>query len=301
MELRAPYDASDPPQTGPIANLAPAFRVVTWEGGHRAVLAADDAAPGGRPFADSVEIQFNRGLREQSIDFELAKADIIELGPAELRRQPPGRKIWTSSPVRVLALVFSARVEDARAREALALAVDRNAIRNVLLQRQGEISAALLPQWLSGYAFAFPAAADLPRARSLAAASRPWTLNVAEPSLRAIADRIALNARDAGLNVTVTPQAGADLRLMEARVTSMEPARSLAALAAAFGLPEPARAESADALYRAEAALLETYRVIPLVHLPDVYAVSARVKGGVGITPLGEWRFGELWIDGGAK
>jgi hypothetical protein len=25
--------------------------------------------------------------------------------------------------------------------------------------------------------------------------------------------------------------------------------------------------------------------------------VAHRVKGGPGITPLGEWRFGDLWIE----
>ena len=42
-------------------------------------------------------------------------------------------------------------------REAVALSIDRTAIHNVLLQKQGEISGALLPRWLSGYAFLFPA------------------------------------------------------------------------------------------------------------------------------------------------
>ncbi len=297
VELRALYDTSDPPASGPLTNLAPAFRLTTWEGGRRAIFAADDSAPAGRPFADSVEVQFNRSLRDQSIDFELGKADIIELGPAELRRLPAGRKVWTSSPVRILALVFSPRVDDPRTREALALAVDRNAIHTVLLQRQGEPSAALLPQWLSGYAFAFHAAADLARARSLSSGARPLTLSVAEPSLRAIADRIALNARDAGLTLTVTPQPTADVRLFEARVASGDPAKALALLASAFGLPDPARADTPEALYQSERALLEGFRVIPLFHLPDVYAVSQRVKGGPGITPLGEWRFGDLWID----
>jgi hypothetical protein len=139
----------------------------------------------------------------------------------------------------------------------------------------------------------------LARARPLSQGARPLTLSVTEPGLRTIADRIALNARDAGLSVTVSTQSGGDVRLMEARVTSMDAARSLASLAAAFGLPEPARSDSAESLYQAERALLDGYRVIPLFHLPDVYAVSARVKGGPGITPLGEWRFGDLWIDGG--
>ena len=153
-----------------------------------------------------MEILLGRPLREQSIDFEVGKADLVELGPAELRRQPAGRKLWTSSPVRVLAVVFSPRFDVARVREALALAVDRSAIHTVLLQRQGEVSAALLPQWLSGYAFLFPAAPELARARTLASGARVITLAVEDAAARPIAERIALNARDAGLAITVTSQ-----------------------------------------------------------------------------------------------
>jgi peptide/nickel transport system substrate-binding protein len=202
--------------------------------------------------------------------------------------------------VRIVALAFNPRVEDARLREALALAVDRATIWSVLLQRQGEVSAALLPQWLSGYAFVFPAAADLARARALAAsaASHPLTLSVSDPALRAIADRILLNARDAQIALSIAPPgANADVRLVEARVSSTDPARALAALAAAFGLPEPARADAPESLYAAERALLDGFRAIPLVHLPDIYGVSPRIKGGPGISPLGEWRFGDLWIE----
>jgi hypothetical protein len=200
--------------------------------------------------------------------------------------------------VRVVALVFSPRVEDARVREALALSVDRAAILTVLLQRQGEISGALLPQWLSGDAFLFPASFDLPRARALAAGAHPLTLSVNDPGLRPIADRIALNARDAALMVSVVPQSSAaDIRLLESHIATADPSRALAALATAFGLPDPPRAETPDALYAAEHNLLDGFRVAPLFHLPDIYGVGPRVKGGPGITPLGEWRFGDLWIE----
>ena len=129
VELHDSFETADPPQTGPgMASLARAFNIVTWEGGHRAVFAADENAAGGRPFVDSVEIQLARPLRDQSIDLELGRTDIVELGPNEIRRQQPGRKTWQSQPVRVVALVFSRRVEDVRVREALALAVDRSAI-----------------------------------------------------------------------------------------------------------------------------------------------------------------------------
>jgi peptide/nickel transport system substrate-binding protein len=227
---------------------------------------------------------------------------VVELGPNETRRGPASRKTWASTPVRLLALVFSERISDARIREALALAVDRGAIHNVLLQRQGELAGALLPQWISGYAFLFPTSADTGRARGLTSAfspqSRALTLSFDAPGLRPIAERIALNARDAGLAVSVSQRnAGADVRLVEERIADAQPLRALSNLAAAFGLPQPARADSPEDLYSAERLLLDGFRVIPLFHLPDVYGVNSRVKGGPGITPLGQWRFSDLWLD----
>ena len=151
VELRQNADTPDPPPL-----LGAGFTIARWEAGRLAVYEADENAVGGRPFLAGVEILLGRSLRDQASDLDLGKADVVELGPNDLRRQPAGRRMWTSSPVRVLALVFAPHFEDARLREALALAVDRSAIHTVLLQRQGEISGALLPQWLSGYAFLFP-------------------------------------------------------------------------------------------------------------------------------------------------
>jgi ABC-type transport system substrate-binding protein len=298
VELREPIEEADPPAAGPtLAQLNGAFAITRWEGGHHAVYSAEENAPGGRPFLDSVDIQMGRSMRDRAI--EAGRAEIVELAPGDLPRVPSGQRIWTSSPVRVVALVFSPKVDDARVREALALAINRTAIHNVLLQKQGEISGALLPQWVSGYAFLFPAAADVARARSLVSAlpptARALTLASAD---RLMAERIAVNARDAGLSVTVVPPtATADVRLAQARVAFATPAQALPVIAAAFGLPEPARADSPDTLYAAERALLDGFRVVPLFHVPDLYAVSPRVKGGPGITPLGEWRFDSLWID----
>ena len=302
VEMRETAETPDPPQTGHgLGDLNAAFTVSRWEAGRIAVYRANENAPGGRPFLDGVEVQLARPLREQSIDLEVGKTDVVELGPNELRRPAPGRRIWTSSPVRLVALLFGGRAEDGRVREALALAVDRAAIHTVLLQHQGEISGALLPQWLSGYAFVFPAAADAARARwltaSLPAAARTLSLGYDDGFWQTVASRIALNARDAGLTVSVAaPRAPADVRLVEVRIGSGDAARTLGGVAAALGFPQPQRAESPEELYAAERALLEGFRVIPLFHLPDVYGVSPRVKGGPGISPLGEWRFENLWI-----
>ena len=303
VAIREAVETPDPPELGTgLADLNGPFTITRWEPGKRAVFTANDNAGGGRPFLDGVEVELARPLRDQSIDLELGRADVVELGPAELRRAAPGRKVWISAPVRLVALVFGPRVDDARVREALALAVDRTAIHTVLLQRQGETSAALLPQWLSGYAFVFPSTADATRARSLVAglpaAARTISLGIDDPAWQTVAARIALNARDAGLTVSVAPvRAAADVRLVEVRIGSDNPARALAELAGKLGLPAPAQADSPEELFAAERALLDGFRAIPLFHLPEVYGAGPRVKGGPGISPLGEWRFENLWIE----
>jgi peptide/nickel transport system substrate-binding protein len=304
VEIREAIETPDPPQDGfRFAPLNSAFSVSRWDAGQRAVYSADENAAGGRPFLDTVEVQLGRSLREQAIDLELGKADVVEIAPSEVRRITAPRQVWSSAPVRLLALVFGARVDDARVREALALTVDRAAILNVLLQRQGEISGALLPQWLSGYAFLFSPAADVTRARTLLAglpaSARTLSLGVDDPAWQPIAARIALNARDAGLNVSVAgTTALADVRLEETRIASDDPGRALAGVASSLGLPEPPPADSPDAQYRAERALLDGFHVIPLFHLPYLYGVGPRVRGGTGISPLGEWRFESLWLEG---
>jgi hypothetical protein len=298
VEIREAIESADPPQIGPgMADLNGAFNTTRWESGRRAIFTADENAKGGRPFVDAVDVQMARPQRERAIEF--GRADLVEVTPAYLLHASAGQRIWSSQPVRVLALLFGTRV-DPRVREALSLAVDRAAIHNVLLQRQGEISGGLLPQWISGYAFLFPATADIGRARTLAAAAPPaarsLTLAAAD---RTMAERIALNARDAGLTVTVvTAGAAADVRLLEQRLVSSEPAAALAAIAASFDLAPPAPAAKPEALYTAERALLEGFRAVPLFHVPDLYAVAPRVQGGPGIGALGEWRFENLWLEG---
>jgi peptide/nickel transport system substrate-binding protein len=304
VEIREAIETADPPQAGPgIADLGAAFSITRWEGGRSAIYAADDSAPGGRPYLDGIEIQMARPLRDQAIDLELGKADLVELGPNELRRAVAGRRVWRSAPVRLLVLQFGSEAIDPRVREALALSVDRAAIHSVLFQRQGEIAGGLLPQWISGYAFLFGTTPDPARARTLIgplpAALRALTLSYKDPAWRAVADRIAVNARDAGLTITAVPTSPtADLRLVEVRIHSSESWQALVGLAASLGLAEPPHAESAEALYAAERNLLADFRVIPLLHLPYVYGIGPRVRGGPGITPLGEWRFEKLWLEG---
>lgn len=295
---------------GHLAGTGP-FRLTAFEPGRRATFAGNEDYWGGRPFLDSVDIQLGRGQRDQLTDLELARTDVAELAPADARRASAhSRTVWSSAAVNLIALKFAqGRAEDVRLREALALSIDRAAMLNVLLQKQGEASAALLPQWLSGYAFAFPAAPDLARARSLAgalpAAARAVSLtyDAAVPAARALADRVAVNARDSGLVVQVSAQnPHADVRLVIVRLPSLSPQRALAGVAAALGLETAPPAPGLAALFESERKLLDGFRVIPLFHLPDLYGVSGRVRvyAPPPIAPAGDLHFDNVWLTGNA-
>jgi ABC-type transport system substrate-binding protein len=295
------------------------FRPTAFDQGLHARFSANGDYWGGRPFLDAIDVQLNRGLRDQLLDLELGKADVVEVGPTDLRRASDhGRTIWSSAAVSLIALAFardapeSMRDDAARLREALALSIDRAAMHTVLLQKQGEITAALLPQWISGYAFAFPATPDLPRARALSSALPPaartltLTYDSGMRAARPVAERVAVNARDAGLTVQVSPQnPRADVRLVEVRLTSLDPARALSGMAAALGMPAPghdASAASPASLYESERKLLEDFRVIPLFHLPVLYGAASRVRvyAPPPVTRLGDWRFDNVWLFGNA-
>lgn len=255
---------------------------------------------GGRPFLDRVEIRTSRAKRNQSIDFELGKADVIELPPSEVRRaQQRGAKVATSSAVEVVALVTETDAPGVE--RALALAVDRSAIYNVLLQRTGTISGALLPYWLSGYSFVFPASMDLARARELAGSRQPLTLAFDDqnPLLRAIAERIMLNAGDAGIAMRAAGKGSASVRLAVARISSTDPALALGEVAAAFGAQAPAVPSAEPGpLYAAEMGVIASRRIVPLFHLPAAYQLNPLVHGWPARSGSADiWRLDEVWME----
>jgi MarR-like DNA-binding transcriptional regulator SgrR of sgrS sRNA len=282
------------------------FRIAEWQPGKRARLAANDDYWGGRPFVDAVELSMGRAYRDQSIDLELGKTDVAELAIEDARRGVErGLRTWTSAPVELLALVFErgrASVEDARLRQAVALAIDRAAIHGVLLQRQGELSGALLPQWLTGYAFLFPTARDLDRSRDRVALIQPvprvaLSYDPGDPLARLLAERIALNAREAGVVLQVAPGGKADVRLARVRLSSLDAAQALADLAAVFGIPWQAPSGGApEVLFPAEQKLLDDYRVVPLFHVPQILGLSPRLRNWDPL-PWGDWRLENVWLE----
>lgn len=286
--------------------------------GRRLVLAAFDDHWAGRPFLDSISVEMGVIPQQQLIDLELGKADLIELAPDQVRRaSQSGGKTWSSLPVELLALVIlheRPAVQDARLRQAFALSIDRAAIWSVLLQKQGELAGGLLPQWLSGYAFLFSTVGDLERAKQLRNEASATQRASREPikvvydftdSLtRAVAERIAVNAREAGIAVQVAPPgpasaAGYDARLVRLRLGSTDTRTALESLLAALGETTsrpPGAAATPEQLYATERAVVDSYRVVPLVHLPQSCALSARVKNWMP-RRWGSWRLEDVWLD----
>lgn len=293
------------------------FRISAWEPGKRAVLAANDDFRGGRPFVDSVEIQMGRAARDRLLDLELNRTDFAEIPPEEARADSSqGVRVSASELNELVALVFvpgRPAAQDARVREALARSIDRAAIVNFILQKTGEPAGGLLPQWSSGTAFVFSTAADPARAKELASqigGSLKFVLGYdAGDSLeQSIAERIVVNAREAGiaLGAQAIPGAAAnyDARLMRLRMASPHArdalAQFLAVLTPLAGLEAAALPQGAspEQVYGAESAVVNSARVVPLMWLPQVYGLGARVRDWQAPAAGQTWPFADVWLEG---
>lgn len=290
--------AGKPVGTGP-------FRVTDFQPGRKLILAANDDYWNARPYLDSIEIELGANSRDQFIALELGKVDAIDLAPEQIRRATSeGRRVVESAPLDLLALVFTRdrrSAEEGRLRDALSYSLDRPSMRSALLQGEGEVAGGILPGWISGYEFLFPSKLDLPRAQQLkgsAKQSTPWTLayNVNDPLGRLLADRIALNARDSGIAIQVSSSSDGDLRLVRLPLVSLDSRLALRGVALAAGAPPPAfSGASLEQLYQAEQVLLDTQRIIPLIHLPRAQGIGPAVRNWRR-SQDGAWRFDDVWL-----
>jgi ABC-type transport system substrate-binding protein len=270
------------------------FRVSSWEPGRRITLSAFEDYWGGRPFLDSVVI--NTGASR-------GRSDIFDVPFTATRRiLPEGTRIWSSRPDELIALV-SADVQPV-VWQALALAIDRPPIVNVLTERRGEAAYGLLPQWLSGYAFLFQTAPDAARARQMIAQLRLNPLTLSYPGndslAKSMADRIALNARDVGITLQPVLHGNGNLRLIRWPFESVDAATELTRVAAMLGASERSNSLDAarpEALYELERALLDTNRLIPLLFLPAVYGLNPRVHDGAQKNDSGALHLETIWVD----
>ncbi|MCU1341404.1 MAG: peptide transporter, periplasmic ligand binding protein [Candidatus Acidoferrum typicum] len=293
------------------------FRVAAWpaDSASKIVFLANEMCWAGRPFVDKIELTMDADPQQQANAIEFGQAEVVELQASQVRHiAQRGVRTTSSDPVDFFALRFDmARpaVQDARIREAISAAIERASIADVVLQRQGAQAASLLPNWLSGYAFLFPSAMDLTHSKQMLTATRrdfsrstPLVLvyDSADVELRAVAERVAVNLKEAGIAVQLSGQitgsatklSAADMRLMRQRIDSPDIAVALPALLASFGEPSIVL-ETPEQEYAAERAPIDAYRIIPLVHVSESYGVGPQVRDWMP-PRWGGWRLEDVWL-----
>jgi peptide/nickel transport system substrate-binding protein len=265
--------------TGPFQFAAFAGGVVT--------LTANDSCWQGRPFLDEIVLVQNRTIRDQWLDLSEDRADIVEVPPQQIRQAQQQRlTVVVSAPVELLAIQVSdsGALANPVLRAAIAQAVDRGALFNVIFQKQGQITASLLPQSLTGYAFLFPPDRDLNKANELRGGLTPAPLTLSaesDPTMQLVAQRIALNLHEAGFNVQLANMrkaSRADLTLLKLPLVGANPADSLAILLRGAGENAPVAMQDPATLFRAEHDVLDLKTLIPLLDLPRAWAVGSRVR-----------------------
>lgn len=256
-------------------------------------LEANDDCWQGRPFIDSLELITRRSTNGQPVELGSPHspntADIVELRAADIRQATQRRLNMLVSPAETL---LALEVKDAslspQLRAAIAMAVDRATLYQVIFQKQGEVTASLLPASVSGYSFLFPAGRDLDRAHALRGGITPPALTLAAEGpgpVQLALERLALNLRDAGFSVRViTPISngrvppGVDLVLRQLPVMPGEPATALNGMFRLLGQTPSAATQDPTAIYNAERDFLSQHTVIPLLFLPRTWAVGERVR-----------------------
>lgn len=249
-------------------------------------LAANENCWHGRPFVDAMEIRVHRPVREQWLDLGVGRADVVEVPAEELRLAQQQRLSVLSSPPLVLValqVAESGSLANVKLRGAIAAAVDRGALYNVIFQRQGEITASLLPQRLTGYSFLFPAGTDMNKAQELRGGLTSGQLTLATESdgaMQLAAQRIALNLREAGFNVQMAAPGAhyADLILRKLPIAGTETAAALEQVMRTAGEPNPVTDATPMALFKIEQTYLDEKKLIPLLDLPLAYANGPRVR-----------------------
>jgi MarR-like DNA-binding transcriptional regulator SgrR of sgrS sRNA len=252
-------------------------------------LQANDESWQGRPFTDTVEFTVRHAGRDQWNQLTTGKTDLLEIPPSEIRAARQQQLRLTQSPdVTLIALQVNDLNLAPQLRAAIALAVDRTALQQVIFQKQAEITASLLPASLSGYSFLFRTERDLPGALTQRDGINPPPLTLAADNSAAMqlaAQRIALNLHDAGFQVKVVPlltglnaTQRADLVLRELPVAGGTPAATLEWLLHNLGLNTPVAPTEPVAAFKAEQDFLDQHTVIPLLFLPRAWAASSRLR-----------------------
>jgi len=284
------------------------FLIKSFVAGKSLELAANNGSWGGRPFVDGVKIEFGKTLREQMVELQLGKVDLLEVGAEQIGKvESEGRKAQVSLPMELVAVVGGAG--KAKELEALSLAVDRKAIQSVLLRGGSEAAGGVLPEWMAGTGVLFPVQIDLEKGRNALKAGRPGaavptksvkpltlSCDAGDGLARLLAERVALNAREVGLSVQVV-SSGGDLHLERIPLGSGDPGVALEEVGRAVGVKVAPGLSAPGEIYLAEKRLMSDGGVVPLFHLPLASLVGERARGSSS-DKLGGWGLEQDWVKG---
>jgi len=290
---------------------------------------ANETTWSGRPFLDSIEVILGVLALRRLFDLQLGRADLVELSPDLVRRAiQENQRVWSSAPVILYGLTFDnsqPSTSDAKLREAISLSLDRRTMASVLLQKQAEPAAALLPQWLSGYAFLFNMETNPERAKEIRATLPANATTIAEPLrlrvdapgdiAKLLGERVAVNVRQAMIpvqvlnrsplrssrtSVTSTSEPAAGLHLFVWHYSSLSPRVELETFLSALNLGSSSEhgnaSTSPEQLYLRERKLLEDRGVLPLVVLPEYVGLGQDVRDWMPAR-WGEWHLADVWLD----
>ncbi|HEV2987024.1 MAG TPA: ABC transporter substrate-binding protein [Candidatus Angelobacter sp.] len=305
------------------------FKLSEWQPGEHAMLTANEDYWGGRAYPDAVDIRMGLSLREHLLEHRLGSDHAAELSVDQVRAlEQSNQNLLMSRPADLMALVFlqrgtqvtaaSRKMVDPRIREAISMAISRSAISNVLLQRRSAPARGLLPQWLTGYEFLLPAANSIENARKLraeVASNSQLTLayDFSDPVAKLVAERIAVDAREAGIFIQTLPDLhtntalerkalSADAVLLRLPLQSLDAAAALAGLESGLELPVEINnailsANRPEDLLEAERKALEDYRIVPVVHVSQALWLNNNVHNWQ-LLPNGVWKLDQLWVEG---
>jgi peptide/nickel transport system substrate-binding protein len=284
---------------------------------------ANEETWSGRPFLDAIDVTLGVPPLRQLVDLQLGKADLVELSPELVRRATEdNQRVWSSAAVTLYGLRFDdaqPAAADANLRAALSISLDRQTMASVLLQKQAEPASALLPQWLSGYAFLFTMETNIERAKeiratlpaNMAAGPQPLRLRVDVPGdlSKLLGERVAVNARQAGILVQVVNRAllhatttdpAAGIHLFSWHYSSLSPRVELESMVSTLKVGDANEAAESstdpEQLFAREKELLEERRVLPLVALPEYVGLGQKIRDWIPAR-WGEWHLADVWLD----
>ena len=283
------------------------YKIVDLQPGRGLVLTRNSEYDGAAPYVETIEVRFNENAGST---FVVNGIDLAEIGVEQARSLGPnsGKRSDEASELFVLRWNEGVRIDD-RVRKAMAAAIDRTSLALPFSRDGATPAAGYLPQSVSGYEFLFEQKPDVAQARALVRDAGwrlplPIAYRAGDPVARLIAERIAVNAREAGLNVQPLGEKDASgttaavARILRLPVTEASPAATLFDIAASLGLGSSNVLGDDDAgrLLSVERDLLNDTRAMPLLHLPAFIWQSRRLHD---VDSASDWQLDSAWVSVG--